>query len=74
VVSEDLLAAGAASLGGAVGVEDDLPAPNATARQKAGRWWLSRFVAALGGTLKLIADFGDEQLMGLALRRDSFAT
>ena len=23
---------------------------------------LSRFVAALGGTLKLIADFGDEQL------------
>jgi hypothetical protein len=22
---------------------------------------LSRFVAALGGTLKLIADFGDEQ-------------
>ena len=23
---------------------------------------LSRFVAALGGTLKFIADFGDEQL------------
>jgi hypothetical protein len=23
---------------------------------------LSRFVTALGGTLKLIADFGDEQL------------
>jgi hypothetical protein len=23
---------------------------------------LSRFVSALGGTLKLIADFGDEQL------------
>jgi hypothetical protein len=23
---------------------------------------LSRFVAALGGTLKLVADFGDEQL------------
>jgi hypothetical protein len=23
---------------------------------------LNRFVAALGGTLKLIADFGDEQL------------
>jgi hypothetical protein len=23
---------------------------------------LTRFVAALGGTLKLIADFGDEQL------------
>ncbi len=23
---------------------------------------LSRFIAALGGTLKLVADFGDEQL------------
>jgi hypothetical protein len=27
---------------------------------------LSRFVAALGGTLKLIADFGDEQLYATA--------
>ncbi len=24
---------------------------------------LDRYVAALGGTLKLVADFGDEQLM-----------
>jgi hypothetical protein len=29
---------------------------------RAGQDVLSRFVAALGGTLKLIADFGDEQL------------
>jgi hypothetical protein len=25
---------------------------------------LSRYISALGGTLKLIADFGDEQLRG----------
>jgi hypothetical protein len=44
--------AGAHTSNALVGV----PSPHRTRRSK------ERYVAALGGTLKLIADFGDEQL------------